>query len=69
METCKGIIDLDVHEEDPVGDKVVKLDLAVNKKNDTISTVQFKYELQISELQMKLQPTTLQEVRDQREID
>lgn len=52
--TCKEILDLDVREEEPIEEKVVKLGFAVNGYKDKISEVQFKYEMQISELQMKL---------------
>jgi len=52
--TCKEILDLDVREEETVEEKVMKLGLAVKRYKEKISTVQFKYEMHISELQMKL---------------
>jgi len=62
--TCKGIPELDVCEEYPIGDKVTKPGLAVKEHKDKIVVVQFKYDMKINELQMKLQLTTSQEVRD-----
>jgi len=50
-------------------DKVAKLGLAVKGYKDTITVVQFKYKIHISQLQMKLQVTTPQDVRDQRETN
>jgi len=45
-----------------VEDKVMNLGLAVKGYKDKITGVKFTYEMKINELQMKLQPTTPQEV-------
>lgn len=42
-------------------EKVAKMDLVVKGYKDKIIDVQFTYEMNISELHMKLQPTTLRE--------
>lgn len=67
--TWKYILDLDVWEEEAEEDEVANLDLVVKRYKEKIVVVQFKYETRIYELQLKLQLTTLQEVRDQREND
>lgn len=67
--TCKEITNLDVREEELVEDKVTKLFLAVKEYKKKITTVDFKYEMHISDLQMKLHPTMPQEVREHRETD
>lgn len=43
-------MDMDVSEDESTKEKVMKLTLAVTKQKDKISAVQFKYEIQISEL-------------------
>ena len=43
-------------------DKVAKLSLVVKRYKDNITEVKFTYDMKIDELQMKLQPTTPQEV-------
>lgn len=56
--TCREVPEMDVREEEPVEDKVTKLGLAIKESKKMIVDVHFKYELKISELQLKLQPST-----------
>lgn len=49
--------------------KVTKLGLVVKGYKDKIADMQFSYEMNTEELQMKLQSTTPKEVREQREAD
>lgn len=56
-ETYREILDIDVREEELVEDKVVKIGLAVKGYKEKFFAVQFKFEMEISELQMKLQST------------
>lgn len=60
---------MDVHKDELAEDKVMKLNLAVKKRKDKLSTVKFKYEMQISELQINLQPSMPPKVHEQREIN
>jgi len=61
-ETCHKILDIDVREEEPVEYKVANFSLAIKGYKDNITDVQFTYEMNTIKLQMKLQPTTPQEV-------
>lgn len=66
---CQEVLDTEVWEEEPVEDKLTKLGLVVKRYKNIIAKVKFSYEMKITELQMKLQPTTPQEVWEQRDID
>lgn len=52
--------------EEPLAEKVMKLTLSIKESKNTLAKIMFKYEVQISELQIRLQLDTPLEVQEQR---
>ena len=63
IKTCSEIPDIKVCEEETLGEKVAKLDLTIRDSRNKFAEMKFEYEVTITELQMRLQPFTLLELR------
>ena len=53
--TCKGILGMEVREEESTKEKAMKLNLTIKEQKDKVVAIQFRYDVKISELQLKLQ--------------
>lgn len=60
--TCSDIIDIKVFAEEAPTEKVVKLSLTINDSKNNMENMKFEYQMYITELQTRLQPTTPSEV-------
>lgn len=67
--TCREVPDVDVCEEESTKDNVTKLGLVVKQSKKKIVDVQFENEVNINELQLKLQLAMPLEVHQWREIE
>lgn len=63
--SCSDLLELNILVETTSTEKIQKLATAVKESQDEIVRVRFEMQLQISELQLKLQPMTPPEVREQ----
>lgn len=68
-DNCNKVSDAKVGEVEPPTQKVTKLALAIKESKNTLAKIKFEYGVQISELQIRLQPATPPEVREQRQKD
>ena len=62
----KSVLELGIPDDAEASTKVRKLVVAVCASKEKVDKVTFDLRMQIDELQLKLQPTTLVEVQDQR---
>lgn len=67
VEACKIVPELHILEEAPLGAKIKKLVVSVYDAKTEVAKVQFALNLKITELELKLQPSTSLEVREHRE--
>jgi len=54
IDTWSTVPYMNVREEDPPAEKVVKLNLAINESKNTLAKIKFKYEVHIFELQIRV---------------
>ena len=69
IETCSIVSDMKVCDNEAPAEKVMNLALVIKDSKNSITKLKFDYEVQILELQIRFQPSTPPEVREQRQKD
>lgn len=67
-EACRTVSELHIPEEAPLEAKIRKLAAGVRNAKIEVARVQFELNMKITELELKSQPSTPLEVREQREV-
>jgi len=66
-EACRSVPELGIPEDEPMDVRIRKLTAGVHEARTELEKVQFELNLKIVELELKAQPSTLPEVREQRD--
>jgi len=67
VEACRTVTELNIPEDVPVDARIRKLTEGVHDARTELAKVQFELNLKITQLELRAQPSTLPEVREQRE--
>ena len=67
VEACRTVTELNIREDAPVDARIRKLAAGVRDARTELAKVQFELNLKITQLELRAQPSTPSEVREQRE--